>query len=200
MNRPPSPFTEADFQELAAWLERRPKGIPDVVELEGFLTALVIGPNLLQPADWLPKVWGGQNPNFKAPEELNRFVALVLGLHNDLAVVFDQAPDQFNPTFYESTVDGRRIQIVDEWCFGFLKGMRMDSVGWKPLKQERPDLLKPLQLFGSPAGWKEMKAGGDEVMHRRWSPHITPAVRAIHALWLPQRVAQHRQFSDAVLH
>jgi len=181
-------------------LDRRPKGIQDIVELEGFLTALVIGPNLMQPADWLPKVWGGQHPNFKDPETLNRFVTLVLGLHNDLAVVFDQAPDQFHPTFYESTVDGRRIQIVDEWCFGFLKGMRMGSVGWKPLKQQRPDLLKPLQLFGSPAGWKELKAGGDEVMHRRWSPQITPAVRAIHAVWLPHRVVQHRQFSDAVLH
>jgi uncharacterized protein len=196
----PSPFTDADFDELAAWLERRPKGIQDIVELEGFLTALVIGPNLVQPAVWLPKVWGGRKSNFKDPETLNRFVTLVVGLHNDLAAVFDQAPEQFHPTFYESTVDGRRIQIVDEWCFGFLKGMRMDPVGWKPLKKERPDLLKPLQLFGSPAGWKEMEAGGDEVMHRRWSPQITPAVRAIHAYWLPHRIAEYRQVGNATLH
>lgn len=200
MHLPPSPLTDADFDELAAWLDRRPKGIQDIVELEGFLTALVIGPNFVQPANWLPKVWGGQNPSFKDPGTLNRFVTLVVSLHNDLAVMFDQAPDQFHPTFYESTVEGPRIQIVDEWCFGFLKGMRMDSAGWKPLKQERPDLLKPLQLFGSPAGWMELKAGGDEVMHRRWSPQIAPAVRAIHAVWLPQRIAHHRQFSDAVLH
>jgi hypothetical protein len=81
-------------------------------------------------------------------------------------------------------VGGRRIQIVDEWCVGFLKGTRIDRAGWKPLKRERPELLKPIELFGSKAGWRELEAGGDEVMHRRWSPKIPPAVRAIHGYWI----------------
>ena len=167
-------------------------GIVDIVELEGFLTALVIGPNLAPPTAWLPKVWGGKNPKFKDLEELNHFVALVMGLHNDLALVFDQAPDQFRPTFYETQVGGQRIQIVDEWCAGFLKGVRLDAAGWRALKRERPELLKPIELFGSKAGWRELEAGGEEKMHRRWSPKITPAVRAIHAYWIPHRIQTHR--------
>ena len=54
MSQPPSPFTDDQFEELAAWLERRSKGIVDIVELEGFLTAIVIGPNTLSPNTWLP--------------------------------------------------------------------------------------------------------------------------------------------------
>jgi uncharacterized protein len=116
----PSPFTDDEFEELAVWLERRRAGITDIVELEGFLTAIVIGPNALSPNAWLPKVWGGKAPKFKDLGELNHFIGLVMGLHNDLALIFDQAPEQFRPTFYESKVQGRRIQIVDEWCGGFL--------------------------------------------------------------------------------
>jgi uncharacterized protein len=200
MNLLPSPLTDDEFEELDAWLLRRSTGITDIVELEGFLTAIVIGPNTLSPNLWLPKVWGGKAPKFKDLAEMNHFIALVMGLQNDLVLIFDQAPEQFRPTFYESKVEGRRIQIVDEWCVGFLKGMRLDSAGWKSLKRARPDLLKPIELFGSKAGWRELKAGGNEKMHRRWSPKITPAVRAIHAYWIPHRIAQERQFRGLSLH
>jgi uncharacterized protein len=196
----PSPFTEENYDELAAWLESRSKGIYDIVELEGLLTALVIGPNPISPMTWLPKIWGGKDPKFKDIEELNGFVALVMGLHNDLALIFDRAPEQFRPTFYESNVKGKRIQIVDEWCVGFLKGMRLDRAGWRPLKRERPELLKPIELFGSKAGWRELEAGGDEKMHRRWSPKIAPAVRAIHSFWIPHRIARHRLERGGALH
>ncbi len=196
----PAPFTDEEFEELAVWLERRTAGVTDIVELEGFLTAIVIGPNTLSPNTWLPKVWGGKAPKFKGLEEMNHFMALVMGLYNDLVLVFDQAPDQFHPTFYESKLGDRRIQIVDEWCVGFLKGVRIDSTGWRPLKCERPELLKPIRLFGSMAGWRELEAGGDETMHRRWSPKITPAVRAIHAFWIPHRIARHRKLRGVPLH
>jgi len=174
--------------------------IQDIVELEGLLTALVIGPNLIPPPVWLPKVWGGHDPKFKDLEEVNHFVRLVMELHNELVFVFDQAPEKFRPTFYESKVDGRRVQIVDEWCLGFLKGMRVDATAWKPLKRERHEVLKPIEQFGSKAGWRELEAGGEERMHRRWSPQIAPYVRAIHAYWIPHRIAQHRKRSGDVLH
>jgi uncharacterized protein len=172
------PFSDADHQRLDEWLARRSTGITDIVELEGFLTAIVIGPNTLLPTLWLPKVWGGKQPRFKDLDELNAFVALVMGYYNDIVAWFEQEPERFEPTFYERKVEGKRILIVDEWCFGFLKGMRLDASAWKPLKHSRPELVKPIALFGSPAGWKELKAGGDAKMHKTWSPKIAPAVRA----------------------
>jgi uncharacterized protein len=196
---PPS-LTDADYDELAYWLEHRRIGITDIVELEGFLTALVIGPNAVSPIVWLPKVWGGLKPKFTDLAEMNRFVALVMGLFNDLVFCFEQAPQEFQPTFYESKVKGRRIIIVDAWCRGFLKGLRLDPKGWKPLKRERPDLLGPIELFGSPAGWEECEAGGEEKMHRLWLPKVTPAVKAIHAYWIPHRLAQVRRQTGHTTH
>jgi uncharacterized protein YecA (UPF0149 family) len=67
-------FPDEDFEALSDWLGRRGKGITDIVELEGFLTAVIIGPNTLSPALWLPKIWGrGKKPNFKDLDEANRF-------------------------------------------------------------------------------------------------------------------------------
>ncbi len=188
---PAALFSQRDFDTLADWLLHRGKGICDIIELEGFLTAIVIGPNTLSPLKWLPKVWGGAQPRLRDLNELNQFTGLVVGFYNDIALQFDHAPDRFKPTFYESKVDGKRVQVVDEWCTGFLKGMRLDTTAWRPLKQQRPDLLKPLLLFGTRAGWKELEAGGEEKMHRIWSRKIAPAVRQIRAFWVPHRRAVH---------
>ncbi|MBS0379574.1 MAG: UPF0149 family protein [Proteobacteria bacterium] len=83
-------------------------------------------------------------------DELNRFVALVMGFYNSIAVVFETAPSEFEPTFYESRVRGKKVIIVDEWCVGFIEGMRMDSSGWNLLRGERPAFLRPIELFGRP--------------------------------------------------
>jgi len=182
------PFSDEDFETLAEWLMRRGKGIFDIVELEGFLTAVIIGPNTLSPLAWLPKVWGGKQPTgFKDLDELNRFIALLLGFYNSIAAAFETAPGEFEPTFYESKGKGKKVVIVDEWCVGFIKGMRMDPTGWKLLRRERPELLKPIELFGTRGGWHECEAGGEVKMHAAWSPRIAPAVRDIHSFWLPQR-------------
>ena len=198
-------FSQREFDTLAEWLLRRGKGIYDIVGLEGYLTAVVIGPNTLSPLRWLPKVWGGAQPKFRDLDELNQFTGLVVSFYNDLALQFDHAPDRFRPTFYESRVDGKRVQVVDEWCVGFLKAMRLDAAGWKPLKQQRPDLLKPLRLFGTRAGWRELEAGGEEKMHRIWSRKIARVVRQIHACWVPHRRAAHeiqlrKSYQDEKIH
>ena len=180
-------FSDEDLDTLGEWLMRRGKGFYDVVELEGFLTAIIIGPTTLSPLTWLPKVWGGKQPKFRDLEEMNRFLALVMGFYNSIVSWFENAPGEFEPTFYERKVGRRTYVIVDEWCFGFMKGVRLDAAGWKPLKRERPDLLKPLELFGTRAGFRELDAGGADRMHAQWSPRIAPAVREIHAYWLPRR-------------
>ena len=186
--RTPS-FSAKDFDALDAWLLRRRTGIIDITELEGFLTAIVIGPHTLSPIRWLPRVWGGKQPRFRDLDELNHFTSLVMGLYNDVALWFECDPAHFEPTFAENRAGRQRILIVDEWCVGFLKGIRLDVKGWKPLKRERPDLLRPLELFGSRRGWKELEAGGEGKMHRQWSVRVAPAVREIHRYWLPYRRA-----------
>ena len=193
-------FSEDDFDQLNAWLLKRARGICDIVTLEGFLTAILIGPNTISPNVWLPKVWGKGKPQFKDLEDLNRFVSLVMGLYNELAGCFAHDPESFEPSFYEQPLNDKTVIIVDEWCDGFIKGMRIDPEGWKRLRRERPELLKPMELFGTRAGWRQLQAGGEAAMHATWSVRIAPAVRAIYAYWLPHRRAAPAMPGNAVRH
>ena len=147
-------FSSNDFDALDGWLREGTTGIVDIVTLEGFLTAVAIGPNTLSPMTWLPKVWGSRQPRFKDAEELDRFVTLVMGLYNEIVGCFIEDPEGFEPSFFEHEVNGQQIVIVDEWCAGSLKGVRLDPAGWKPLTKERGDLMKPIRLFGTRAGWR----------------------------------------------
>ena len=164
---------------------------------EGEIRALKARTGKKNPAAAL-KDWAGRaNPRRALSElraalkqsfdEANRFTGLVMSYYNKIVRAFEFAPDQFQPTFYEREIDGETIFIVDEWCWGFIKGLRLDTAGWKPLKRERPELLKPLELFGTSAGFRELDARGADKMHALWSPRIEPAVRDIYAFWLPHR-------------
>ena len=183
-------FTNEDFKRLDEWLLRRRTGLLDAVMLEGFLTTIVIGPNTLMPSSWWPRVFGGRKPRFRNEEEFKQAVGLVMRFYNDIAMHFETDPGDFEPTFYESKVGRKRVLIVDEWCEGFMRGMRLDAAGWKPLARERPELLRPFQLFGTRAGWRELSAGGEATMHATWAVRVAPAVRDIYAFWLPRRRAQ----------
>ena len=35
-------------------------------DLDGFLTGIAIGPELILPSEWLPVIWGGDSPKFKS--------------------------------------------------------------------------------------------------------------------------------------
>jgi uncharacterized protein len=193
-------FSDDDFEQLHAWLLKRARGICDIVTLEGFLTAILIGPNMISPMLWLPGVWGKGKPQFKDLKELNRFTALVMGLYNEIAGCFEQDPAGFEPSFYERPLNDKTVIIVDEWCEGFIKATRLDTEGWKPLKRERPDLLKPMELFGTRAGWRKLEAGGEAAMHATWSVRIAPAVRDIYAYWLPYRRAVQAMPGNGIRH
>ena len=56
------------------------------------------------------------------------------------------------------------------------------------MKRERPELLKPIELFGTAKGYRELDAGAAAAMHKKWSPRIAPAARGIHAYWLARRL------------
>jgi uncharacterized protein len=197
---PHAPFTDADFDELDDFLLHRPTGLLDCVTLEGFLTALVIGPVTVEPAAWLPRVFGGKHPKFRNEEQASHYLSLVLRFHDELVDWFAFDPDHFEPTFNEHRVGRKTCLIVDEWCDGFVKGMRLAREAWKPLRKDRPELLRPIELFGTRKGWRELEAGGEARMHATWSKRIAPAVRDIHAYWRAQWEMEQRARSGAALH
>jgi yecA family protein len=62
---PETPLSHEEIRELDVFLmsDVTPDECMDVVTLDGFLSALAIGPELAPPSVWLPLIWGGENPS-----------------------------------------------------------------------------------------------------------------------------------------
>ena len=41
-------------------------------DLDGFLTGIVVGPELILPSEWLRVIWGGEEPVFQTEDGLRR--------------------------------------------------------------------------------------------------------------------------------
>jgi len=48
-------------------------------DLDGFLTGIVVGPELILPSEWLPVIWGGDEPEFQTETEMRMVLGTIMG-------------------------------------------------------------------------------------------------------------------------
>ena len=54
------PLTDADYDRLADALNRfHGERAMNLEQLDGFFAALICGPDLVRPSEYLPEIWGG---------------------------------------------------------------------------------------------------------------------------------------------
>jgi len=150
------PITDAEVEELENFLfsDKVPEECMTLSELDGFLTALAVGPVTVPPSEWLPVVWQGDGPVFENPQELERVLALILALN--ARIIEGIKKDEIAPMFnIEPMDDGSELMTPDGWCWGFMQGMLLREDAWKPLMDsEEGDLLDPIAMMAG--GGREM--------------------------------------------
>jgi uncharacterized protein len=72
----------------------------DMVTLDGFLTALMIGPGLVPPSVWLEAIWGKGEPRFDSSAQAQRVITLIMRHFNAIGGIFEEPPE-FAPILYE---------------------------------------------------------------------------------------------------
>lgn len=160
------------------------EGILDMSELDGFLTALVSGPNELTPSRWLPAVWGAEAPQWESPDHFEAIFELITRHQSSIAETLLQAPERFEPMFTEQNVEGKDHLVVDEWCHGYMRGVALDAEAWN--SPEVSKLLQPIRLWGTEEGWAlaEKMSAAEQALELDAIPN---AVRAIHKFWKTRR-------------
>ncbi|MEO7031028.1 MAG: UPF0149 family protein, partial [Herbaspirillum sp.] len=121
------PLSEQEFDELDEFLlsDRCIEDGMTMDILHGYLTALVIGPEQIPQAEWLPHVWGpsdSDTPSFKSDQERNRIIGLIVRFMNEIATTMEIAPKEFEPLFCEQEVDGKPLLDAVAWAWGFWEG------------------------------------------------------------------------------
>ena len=191
------PLNEADIEELDQFLLNT-EGIEksmDISTLDGFLTAIVCGPKTIMPSEWMRWVWdmdkGEDAPEFEDEAQARRILGLLMRHMNDIARTLHTSPEQYEPLLMENPNDGNPIRILEEWCSGFMKGVRLDQDAWLPLIAGKPGWMSTILTYGTEEGWETLKQKNlslDE--HKRLVDELPETIRRIHALWLGQRRKQ----------
>lgn len=192
------PLTNREIEELDAFLlaDDSLENAMDVSTFDGFLCAVLSGPKVVMPSQWLRWVWdeerGEQAPEFASEKQAQRILSLLIRHANVIAVTLIEVPQYYEPLFFKRDVKGRAVSIVDEWCCGYVKGIALDPLGWQPLIEARSDWFEVIHLYGTKSGWDRLKelvdAHEDAIArHQAFVDLIAPAVRNIHAYWLARR-------------
>jgi uncharacterized protein len=91
----------------------------------------------------------------------------------------------------ENPNQGDPIPIIDEWCFGFMRGVRLDEPHWQPLMTQKPELFEVLRLYGTEDGFTILLQKNYPLeQHKRWAAELGDTVRIIHAYWLRRRISE----------
>ena len=190
MNQGPLNEEELEWLEDVLIKYGSEESVMDVAELDGMLTAILSGPKMIEPSVWLVALWGGEEfiPVWESQEEVTRFMDLTFQHMNDIADRLNDYPEQFEPLFGEHTVDDTDYTIVDEWCFGYMRGVALDD--WSTL----PEAFKPSLDFIALHGHEDNMSALEEMSEEQIEASIEelkPAALNLHGYWLSQRQQRH---------
>lgn len=182
-----------ELEELDSQLARSASGTAmNVAMLDGFLTAIAIGPVLVMPSEWLPWVWDLAEAEVAAPFEdmaqANAVISLLMRHYNSLIETFNSTQASIVPVFWR----GVQWDAI-EWCDGFIMGHMFDEDSWDRLAVEHPRWIEPfLRLAGS----EEFGLAGQNTDPERWIKKVGPSLLHIDAYWKAQR-ASHGPWTES---
>ncbi|WP_142501466.1 YecA family protein [Klebsiella sp. 2680] len=178
------PLNESEIEWLDEILSKYAEEgtILDVAELDGLLTAILSGPTEIEPAQCLLAIWGGADnvPRWANDRERDRFVDLTLRQMSDIAERLSDYPDQFEPMFGSREEQGQELTIVEEWCFGYMRGVGLSD--WSALPAPLQAELDAIALHGSEAHFEALdNLSADEFVAS--VERIRPAALALYNYW-----------------
>lgn len=182
------------IEQLNIWLstlEPAPK-VDGMSMLDGYLTAIVIGPHSIPPDEWLVNLLGARGRIATASASTLAAVTAIVGRFNAISEGLATDPKQHAPIF-EKTDDGQ--VLPQPWCMGFLAAMQLRLDDWRPLldlNRIEHGLLLPILLYctdplgrpmlGPPREGLETQAFLASAYH-----DIPPVIPEIRGFWMPQR-------------
>ncbi len=136
------------LEELDAFLmsDDAPDNCMMLSDLDGYLTAVAIGPELIMPSEWLPHVWGGASAEFKSEDQARRVLGAIMGRYNEILDILAHEPEVFEPILYENRKTGE--MVAADWADGFLIGVQLRARAWQALfNSDEGMLFAPIAAF-----------------------------------------------------
>ncbi|BFM50875.1 UPF0149 family protein [Marinomonas sp. THO17] len=170
-----------------------------VSELDGFLTALGCSAKELEPDLWLNAIWGADEdqPVWESSEQEDEFLSLVLIMYMEAmnSLLFGE----FSPVYLEQEFEGESTLLVEEWCSGFIRGIKLLGVGIGGDRDFFDEALAPLRLFGTEAGLSKIEFMLTEEVDF-WRDMIEPSVMRLIQHYHPDMQIGEKLSDSRILH
>lgn len=116
--------------------------------IDGYFAALICGPDMVLPSEYLPKIWG-EDVVFNSNEEAADITDLLMRHWNVIAAELLgtlKQPNVYLPVLFEGD-DG--IARANDWAQGFMRGVRTRPSSWSELVEsdEHGGLLIPMMVL-----------------------------------------------------
>ena len=145
--------------KLAAFLEDpgRPADTLGYHELRGFLFAVASGPQLVLPSEWMPEIFGGQEPEYASLEEASKIVGQIMSLYNQVnESALDTAGVKASDWGFRRDVmtNFDDDAPVRRWARGFVTGHQWLEESWEEflvdeISEDMGSILMVLTFFAS---------------------------------------------------
>jgi len=179
------PIDRVDLEALDSFLmsDRAPTESMMLSDLDGFLTGIAVGPELVMPSEWLPLIWSGEAPEFADEAEAKAILGTIMGRYNEILRQIQD--DAIDPVVWADR-DGALIAM--DWAEGFLQAIMLRADAWGRLFKSKRDgqLLFPiLALCGDENGDSLLGLAPDEedTVIEEATEFIPTCVIAIAAYW-----------------
>ena len=117
------------LQDLLATIPPEWKDM-NVVELDGYVAALIVCPDTIPPSEWLPGVWGS-DLGFEDADGTEATVAAVMGHYSRIARELAASPEDYAPVLGKDADSGEALW--EPWIDGFERAMRLRRGVWRQI-------------------------------------------------------------------
>ena len=147
-------ITDSELAELDDFLfsDVVPEVAMTIDMIDGFLTAVLIGPVNVFPSSWLPLIWdltgGGEEPKFESVEQEERITNLLMKMVDRIIMqllytdYFEPLPDMLHTESEEDRDDANKL-----WATGFLTGVDCNNLEWESIYADKDASLLLSLIF-----------------------------------------------------
>ncbi|MCF6197938.1 MAG: UPF0149 family protein [Hyphomicrobiaceae bacterium] len=163
-------------------------------ELDGFLTAIAVGPELIMPSEWMPAIWRDEQPIYDDLDQAQQITGIITDRYNTILDTVSAREPSYAPVFLYHP-SGH--PMPDAWAQGFWSGMELRFEAWLPLLENMEDedvlaMMIPIHIFVKEDDKSIFDFPEEELQkYAKQSAGLIPmSVVAINQYWQKQR-AQH---------
>ena len=162
------------LQDLLATIPPEWKGM-NVVELDGYVAALIVCPHTIPPSEWLPGVWGS-DIGFEDLDGTEEAIAAVLEHYSRIERGLAESPEDYAPVVGMDTDSGE--VYWQPWIDGFERGMRLRRGAWRQIarssdREAATSLNMMIALSDSCRGRSDLTEEGEAEL-RGMAPELIP--------------------------